>query len=88
MQATIMRAARKMGTQAEDEAVRRAAKAVVVEAMQVGDMEADLAEIAEAVQAMGWCGAEQAVMAVVQELIGEEGESVSEELQVDLGGFN
>ena len=42
-----------MGTAVKEEAVRRAAELVVVEAMQVEGMEAARAEIADAVQAMG-----------------------------------
>ena len=56
-------------------AVRRAAEIVVVESMQVGDMEAARGEIAGAVQAMGWVAAEAAIMAVMQEMVDEGGES-------------
>jgi len=62
----VVKAARNMGTAAEKEAVRAAAEAVVAETMQVGDMEKAAAEIEDAVQAMGWAAAEQAIMSVAQ----------------------
>ena len=37
--------------------------------MQVGDMEEALAEIGDAVQAMGWAAAEQVIMKVAQEVL-------------------
>ena len=65
-------------------AVRRAAKIVVVESMQVGDMDAARGEIAGAVQAMGWVAAKATIMEVVQTVVDEGGESASKTLGVDL----
>ena len=69
LKVAVMKAARNMGTAAEKEAVRQAAEAVVAETMQVGDMEEALAEIEDAVQAMGWAAAELVIMNVAQEVL-------------------
>ena len=63
----IMKAVKKLGTEAEEEAVRRAAELVVVEAMQVEgiSLEAARAQIADVMQAMGRYAAEAAIMEVV-----------------------
>ena len=53
VEATIVRAARESGAEAESMAVQRAAEIVVVESMQVGGMEAARGGIAGAVQAKG-----------------------------------
>ena len=55
VQAAIVRAASRMGTEAEGGDVRQAAEVVVVETMQVSSIEAARAEVADAVDAtMGW----------------------------------
>ena len=64
VQAAIMRAASWMGTEAEGGDVRQAAEVVVVEAMQVGSIEAARAEVADAVKAMGWGATEATIMKV------------------------
>ena len=69
LKVAVVKAARNVGTAAEKEAVRAAAEAVVAGAMQVRDMEEALAEIEDAVQAMGWAAAEQAIMSVAQEVL-------------------
>ena len=69
LEVAVRNAARNMGTAAEKEAVREAAEAVVAEAMQVRDMEEALAEIEDAVQAMGWAAAELVIMNVAQEVL-------------------
>ena len=69
LKVAVMKAARNMGTAAEKEAVRQAAEAVVAGTMQVGGMEEALAEIGDAVQAMGWAAAEQVIMNVAQEVL-------------------
>ena len=73
LQLAAMKAARKMGAAAGDEAVRQAAGVVVVWAMQVGDMGEALAEVAGAahVQAMGSGVAELTVMGVAQGVLQE-----------------
>ena len=73
----VVKAARSMGTAAEKEAVRAAAEAVVAETMQVGNMEEALAEIGDAVQAMGWAAAEQVIMNVAQEVLQGAEESMA-----------
>ena len=73
VQAKVVMAASRMGTEAEGGEVRQAAEVVVVEAMQVGSIEAARAEVADAVKAMGWGVVEAAIMEVVQALVGEEG---------------
>ena len=77
VQTTIMKAAKGLGTEAEEDAVRRAAEVVVVEAMQVEGMEAARAKIANAVQQMGWHAAEAAIMEAVQIVVQEERELAS-----------
>ena len=84
VEAAVVRAARASGAEA-GMAVRQAAEIVVVESMQVGDMEAARGETAGAVQAMGWVVAKATLMAVMQEMVDEEGESASKTLGVDLG---
>ena len=55
VQAAIVRAASRMGTEAEGGDIRQAAEVVVVETMQVSSIEAARAEVADAVDAtMGW----------------------------------
>jgi hypothetical protein len=76
VQAAIVRAASRMGTEAEDGDVWQAAEVVVVEAMQVGSIEAARAEVADAVNAMGWGATEAAIMEVVQTLVDEGGEYI------------
>ena len=65
-----------MGTAAGKAAVRQAAEAVVAETMQVRDMEGARAEIEDAVQAMGWAAAEQAIVSVAQEVLQRAEESM------------
>ena len=77
LKVAVMKAARDMGTAAEEGAVRQAAEAVVAETMQVRDMEEARAEIEDAVQAMGWAAAEQVIMNVAQEVLQGAEESMA-----------
>ena len=72
-----MEAARKQRTGSEEQAVRQAAEEVVVAAMQVERTEEARSEIAAAVRALGWGGAEQAIMEVAQEVLDEADQAMA-----------
>ena len=71
VQTAIMEVVRKQRTGAEEQAVRQAAEKVVVAVMQVERMEEARSEIAAAVRALGWAGAESAIMGVALEELQE-----------------